>query len=429
MSSPRNQTNDEYTDRSRRWSYEDYEANRHSRGVGIFGIAALIVVVLAIIAACVFGIYLLLRDLPDEIELPDFSSSRSEGDIERKQTEPAGDTAPSAEGDTQTESGEPLVIVDRPQDEDDTGELTTVEIVERVRPSVVGASVYTEGDSLTPSGGASGIIMSENGYIITNEHVVADAVGVSVELSNGDSYTARIVGSDEKTDLALLHIDADNLTPAEFGNSDELRVGERVVAIGNPVGSYLAGTTTQGIVSGVNRNVGTGSYKTTLIQTDAAVNPGNSGGALINVYGQVVGINTSKVVSVDYEGIGFAIPINEAKPIIDSLMQYGYVKDRTKIGFSGQEINETTASINSLPTGIYIWSIEEDSSLYTLDVRQGDVLTHIDGERVETFSEIGDILKLHKPGDEIALTIVRPASGTDAEKTFDVTVTLLEDRG
>ena len=326
------------------------------------------------------------------------------------------------------EPGKMLTIIDAP-DDDDEG-LSTVDIAKKVRASVVGISIYKTKESYTPSGYGSGIIMNDDGYIITNHHVVDGALGINVELENGETYVADIIGTDERTDIAVIRIDAEGLLPAEFGNSDELLAGERIVAIGNPGGMSLAGTVTQGIVSALNRNISNGTYNTSYIQTDAAINPGNSGGALINIYGQVVGINTAKIMSIDYEGIGFAIPINEAKPIIDSLIKYGDVYGRVKMGLTGQEIDEAASELNGVPVGIYIWSIEDGSPLVDAGITIGDIITHIDGSETATFSDIGAILKKKSPGNEIVLTVYRAGKGINKEsKTFEATIALMEDLG
>ncbi|KAF5035663.1 putative serine protease HtrA [anaerobic digester metagenome] len=283
-------------------------------------------------------------------------------------------------------------------------------------------------DTFTPSGEGSGIIINTDGYIVTNAHVVAGSTGINVELDNGETYSARLIGIDAKTDLAVIKIEAPDLIAAEFGNSDMLEVGETVVAIGNPGGSTLAGSVTQGIVSAVNRMIKDGGYSSSFIQTDAAINPGNSGGALVNEYGQVIGINSSKIAAVDYEGIGFAIPVSEAKPVIDQLMAYGYVKGRTKIGISGVEINQTLSQINSIPVGIYIQSIDPTSDLAGKNVRQGDIITAIDGIKIETFDDISAFLKTKSPGDNVTLTLYRSARGIQGSgQTFSVTMKLMED--
>ena len=422
--------------RDYRWSYEDYEAAgrsrrpRRGRWAAILGGVVAAVLVLSVIGLSLYGAYSIAQRPEEE------ASSSSEPDIPAPQESETPPTEESGVSQPEEEISRPdqtLTIYDRPSGDFETagdGGLSTVEIVKRVRPSVVGVTTYTSAGTFEAAAEGSGIIMDEDGYIITNAHVVKDATGINVGLDNGETYAARLVGSDSRTDLAVIKIEAQALSPAQFGNSDELLAGERVVAIGNPGGSRLAGSVTQGIVSATDRAINSGTYATTFIQTDAAINPGNSGGALINIYGQVIGINSAKIANVDYEGIGFAIPINEAKPVIDDLIRYGYVKNRARIGFSGQEINEGLAQLNQLPTGIYIWSVASESGLAQQDVVRGDIVTHLDGERVETFADISKVLETKRPGDPITLTIYRSAKGAaDSGTSFDVTVDLIEDVG
>ncbi len=415
--------------RDYRWSFEDYEAAgrsrrpRRGRWLGVLGVILVAVLIASVIGLSLYGAYSLVSEPNGE----EPSSAES-------------DSSPQEESaDTQQESsaavrpGQSLTILEGPGENENALEddgLSTVEIVKKVRPCVVGVTIYTSASTFTPAATGSGIVMDAEGYIITNEHVVNGASGINVELDNGDTYAAQLIGSDSRTDLAVIKIEADGLVPAQFGSSDNLLAGERVVAIGNPGGSTLAGSVTQGIVSATNRAISSGTYATTFIQTDAAINPGNSGGALINIYGQVVGINSAKIANVDYEGIGFAIPINEAKPVIDDLIEYGYVKDRAKIGISGEEINEGLAQMNDFPTGIYIWSIDPESDLAGRSVTKGDIITHIDGGRIETFADISEVLKSKRPGDVITLTLYRSARGVVGNgETFDVTISLMEDVG
>ncbi|MEG1973034.1 MAG: trypsin-like peptidase domain-containing protein, partial [Oscillospiraceae bacterium] len=240
------------------------------------------------------------------------------------------------------------------------------------------------------------------------------------------TYSAKIIGADSKSDLAVIKIEGENLPVAEFGNSDELQVGEKVIAIGNPGSSVLAGSVTQGIVSGVNRTIKEGGYSVNYIQVDAAINPGNSGGALVNSFGQVVGINSAKIAAVDYEGIGFSIPIKDAKPIIDDLKANGYVSGRTKIGINGKAVPQILADINNLPTGVMIVNIETTSDLANTKATQGDIITHIDGVRVEDFDQISDCLAGKKAGDVIKISLFRPLSQTGGQ-SFDVSCKLMPD--
>ena len=322
---------------------------------------------------------------------------------------------------TEEESGTESIAAD--------GTLTDKEIIRKVSPAVVGVECYSFGNSFTPTSSGSGIIMTANGYIVTNAHVVENAVGITVLLENGDAYTATLIGSDADTDLAVLKIDANNLTYAEFGNSDALERGDRVIAIGNPGGTVLAGSTTGGMVSGLDRkNIGSSSpYSTSYIQVDAAINPGNSGGALVNAYGQVIGINSAKIAEEDYEGIGFAIPINEALPIIQELMEYGHVTGRAALGVQGYMINEAVASMRRLPVGFGIEYVDPSSDLASKNVVAGDIITQINGIDITSSDVLTNEIAAHSPGDTVTLTIYRSRSGDG--RSFEVDVTLIESTG
>jgi len=324
-----------------------------------------------------------------------------------------------------------LELASKPSNEsvkpDETGRYNTEGVAELVKPSVVGVVTYQQAPILQELGAGSGIIMTADGYIITNEHVVSGANAVKVVLSDNKEYEAEIVGSDVKTDLAVLKINAKGLTPAAFGSSSQTKVGEDVVAIGNPAG--LSGSVTKGIVSELNREVATESgYGLKSIQTDAAINPGNSGGALVNMFGQVIGINSSKYVGTGYEGIGFAIAIDEAKPILDHLINYGYVKDRVKIGISYTEITETTARMYGLKAGLYVQAIDEEAQVASSGLKEYDIITHIDGVNMTSASLISSVLEGKKPGDKLELTVYRK-SITGTEETLKINVVLSEDKG
>ena len=327
-----------------------------------------------------------------------------------------------------------LNIQDTPADSDTTvssdGKLSDKEIIKKVSPAVVGIECYAFGNSFTPSSSGSGIIMTADGYIVTNAHVVEDAAGITVVLENGDAYAAELIGADSDTDLAVLKIEASNLTYAEFGNSDELERGDRVIAIGNPGGTVLAGSTTGGMVSGLNRNINSSSpYSTSYIQVDAAINPGNSGGALVNEYGQVVGINSAKIAETDYEGIGFAIPINEALPIIQELMQYGHVTGRAALGIQGYMINEAVAAMRRMPVGFGIEAVDPSSDLASKNVVAGDIITYINDKQVTSYDVLANELAEFKPGDTVKLTIYRSSSSGGAGRSFEVNVVLIESAG
>lgn len=324
-----------------------------------------------------------------------------------------------------------LDINDTPEKEDTAsadGELTTTQIAEKVKPSVVGIVQYQyTSQSISASGEGSGIIMTEDGYILTNAHVIEGASGIKVVLNNGDEYEARIIGSDTRTDLAVIKIEATGLTPAEFGDSDSLKDGEKVVAIGNPGGMAFAGSVTQGIVSGINRVVSSDYGDMKYIQTDAAINPGNSGGALVNEYGQVIGINSAKISATEYEGIGFAIPVNAAKPIIDDLIQNGRVTGRVMLGiYNPIDVDEIAARVYGVPTGVQITSTDPNSDLAKKGVIAGDIITAINGTAVSSTTDIRNIIDEFEVGDTVTLTVYRRTQGQN-DKTFDVNVALMED--
>lgn len=306
------------------------------------------------------------------------------------------------------------------------GKLTAREVAAKVKPSVVGVVQYQYGSSSIE---ASGIIMTSDGYIITNAHVISGASGIKVVLNNGEEYEARVIGSDTRTDLAVIKIEANNLTPAEFGESSKMQEGDIVMAIGNPGGLTFAGSITQGILSGVNRQLSSSYGTTTVLQTDAAINPGNSGGALVNEYGQVIGINSSKISATDYEGIGFAIPIDSAKPIVDDLIENGRVTGRVVLGvYNAQSVDEVASRVYGVPTGVLVGGTDPESDLAQKGVITGDIITKVNNTDVASTADIYTVLQDFKVGDSVKLTVFRRTSG-QSDKTFEVTVTLMEDTG
>lgn len=312
--------------------------------------------------------------------------------------------------------------------ESNEGELSTVEIAKKAGPSVVGilnkqtVSSYW-GTQTETAGSGSGIIIRSDGYIITNQHVIDGATSVTVILNTNEEYEATVVGEDAKTDLAVIKINASNLTAAEIGKSSELEVGEKAVAIGNPLGQEFAGSVTQGVISALNRTVSVDGRQYTLIQTDAAINPGNSGGALVNSRGQLVGINSVKISSSDTEGMGFAIPIDDAMDVIEELMEYGYVKGRPSIGIATREISALTARRYGLMEGVYIAQVSEGSGAEKAGLQIGDIIIGADGKDVKTIDELNEARDAHQAGEKITLTIVR----NNANK-MNVSVTLGEEK-
>ncbi|MCI8443320.1 MAG: trypsin-like serine protease [Provencibacterium sp.] len=314
--------------------------------------------------------------------------------------------------------------------------LSNEDIAARVSPSVVCITNFSSESIYGIVGEGSGIIMSKDGYIVTNAHVIEGHTGLQVTLPNDESYNATQVGIDIQTDLAVIKLQADpmpDLPVAEFGDSSLLRVGERVIAIGNAGGSEFSGSVTSGIVSALDRQINTESARLRVIQTDAAINPGNSGGALVNRYGQVVGINSAKFVKEGYEGLGFAIPINNAKPIIDDLLQNGRVTGRPRLGIQGYDVTNVIAQFMGLPSnvsGIMVTAVDPDCNIAKQGVVPGDVLTAMNEMPIESFNALKNDLIEFKPGDTVTFEVYRMASQRGQRgRLFTVTVTLDEDNG
>lgn len=327
------------------------------------------------------------------------------------------------------------VVNSEPEESGSVSAMSEQDIAEKLIPSVVCIQNYqvtqqygfmqtdTENSDVSPAGEGSGIIFSEDGYIVTNAHVVDGATSLKAILSDGTTYEAELVGSDTLTDLAVLKIDATGLQAAEFGSSEDLRVADQVMAIGNPGGYQLNSSVTIGYVSALNRaitNSSTG-YTMEYIQTDAAINPGNSGGALVNQYGQVVGINSAKISATGYEGLGFAIPAETAQPVISDLIEYGYVKDRAMLGISGQFIDSLTGRFYGLPQGEYVGALNS-AEAQASGLQVGDVITAIDGTELTSETVLRSAINAKKPGETVELTVYRPSSN----QTVTVTLTLSE---
>ena len=296
------------------------------------------------------------------------------------------------------------------------GALSLQEIYSRNIDSVV--SITSTGQGTTATG--TGVILTEDGYIVTNCHVVENGISITAQLTDGRTLPAMLVGADSVSDLAVLHIDTTGLTPAQFGDSDSLRVGDTVVAIGDPLGVKFRGTYTDGIISGIGRDMDMDGRTMTLIQTNAALNNGNSGGPLINCYGQVIGINTMKMSnfyssSTTVEGIGFAIPIDTAKPIIDELIEKGYVSGRPAIGIDGETLPATYRIYYRLPQGIYVTRVYRNSDAAAKGISEGDIITAINGVSVTTMEQLNRVKNQFTAGQTITLTIYRGGVSSDVE--------------
>lgn len=296
-------------------------------------------------------------------------------------------------------------------------QLDATSIVSKVKPSVVGIQSVTISKNFGRFGGTgettssgTGIILTENGYIATNAHVVSGASEITVYLYDGTEYTAALCGLNESEDLAVLKIDASNLIAAEIGSSSSLREGELVYAMGNPMGIEFSGSITMGLVSSIDREVQVENSTMNLIQHSASISPGNSGGPLINSAGQVVGINSSKIVSTGTEGMGFAIPIDSAMPILEQLKE-GKSTDTTgdtpMLGITGTTVTDEMANAYNIPKGVYVYGVDNSKGAYAAGVQSGDIITAIDGKQITTMDELNEVKNQHKAGDTVVLSIYR----------------------
>jgi serine protease Do len=291
-----------------------------------------------------------------------------------------------------------------------SGAMTVSDIAKKVGPAVVAVTTSLQssrdifGNQSAPQGVGTGMIINQDGYILTNYHVVEGAQQVQVVLSTNKTVGAKVVNYDANYDVAVLKMTEKVDIPAvvELGDSDNLQIGESVVAIGNPLGTDFFGSVTTGIVSALNRKIDGDTNKSTYIQTDAAINSGNSGGPLINSSGQVIGINTAKIKQSGVEGLGFAIPINSVRNKISDLS-----KPILMIGIQGREIDKALSAQYNLPIGLYIQEITEFSPAEKAGLKRGDVITKFDGQKVTSFSEVNELKNKHKAGDEIAVTVDR----------------------
>ena len=307
----------------------------------------------------------------------------------------------------------------------DTDEFTPAQIYEIGNKSVVGITCYnTAGQGST----ATGVIYTEDGYIITNDHIYSEIASPKFKIYTHDlkEYTAEYVAGDTRTDIAVLKIidTNDKFDAAIFGNSNECFVGENVVAIGRPMDATAKSNLTNGIISLLGARVtASNNYSIKSIQTNSAINPGSSGGALFNMYGQVIGITFSKIAGEEYEGIGYAIPSATAKGVADSLIKNGYVKNRARLGITYYDVDSVAAEIENTTRGLQITSVDAESELYG-KLGEGDTITHINDIKITTTDIILDIIESSKPGDKVTLTFVGNNGSVNS-----VTATLLEDRG
>lgn len=393
------------------------------------GIIALLLIIVILLSGIVSVLGILNVQLFKELEqmnetgdsVPMSFSDTDESQVPSVSTAPTENlvAAHAEDGVSISLSPSPESVENIPQE----GGLSWQEIYEKNIPAVV--SIAAEG--LRSSSTGTGVIISDLGYIVTNCHVVEDAMGITVLLSDERSFAAHLVGADPVSDLAVLHIEATNLTAAEFGDSGAMRVGDAVAAIGDPLGIQLRGSMTDGIVSAINRDVKLKGRTMTLLQTNAALNAGNSGGPLVNCYGQVIGINTMKISAFSndsgVEGLGFAIPSATVKDIVDQLVKQGYVSGRPTLGLEGDSISRFDQYYYRFPAGLYLTGVSEDSDAARQGIQPGDILISINNIQITSQEAMEESLYALNVGDTVQAIIYRAGS------QYQVTLTLTESRG
>lgn len=350
------------------------------------------------------------------------SESAGSSQTDSESTEPAGESTEAGAQESTNESGYPWNV---PSVIKEIDGLTYIQIAAKACPSVVEIDTETVttgfwNQEYLTAGAGSGVIISDDGYILTNNHVIEDTTTIIVRLTTGEEYEARLIGLDETLDIALLKIEAEGLVPAEIGTSANLKVGQEVVAIGNPMGN-LGGTVTNGIVSAVNRKIAmSNSNVMSLIQTNAAINPGNSGGGLFDAAGRLIGIVNAKMADEEIEGLGFAIPVDDVLAILDDLYDYGYVRTgKVALGLTMIDINSASKAwqygVSTL--GIYIYEVDKGSSAETAGLRSGDRVLSVNGESVESTADMERLMADLAVGDSFEIEVARRAG--------NVTVTLV----
>ena len=410
------------------------------------GTKVFIIILCALLAAMVvgFGFYVAStqRDKGDPVQTPDnpfsfgddggsgngdseygvnpfsFNQNGSYTDVEDTITLIAdnGETQ-KRDNDNPDSVGEPdedaknIKLEDLPKDKDDD-KYTTQSAYNTVSDSVVTVVCFKDKISDNTNDAVaqgSGVIISSDGYLITNAHVIGNsrAYAVNIVMNNGDKHQAKIVGFDTWTDLAVLKIDAKDLKAVTFGDSEKIKIGDDVIAVGSPGGEKFQNTLTRGVISAVDRELSV-NKNVRYIQSDAAISPGSSGGPLCNIYGQVIGITTAKAVAENFESMSFSIPSATVERIVGDLIHYGYVKGRTRIGFSGQEL--ASGDYSGAPAGVLVGKIDSEGSLAGSDIKEGDIITELDGQTITSFQDIYDVLDDHKPDDKVTIKAKRPST-------------------
>ena len=413
-----------------RYNYDDpwnsgvYETGRtrppKRHGGCVAGLLVLVILLAGVISILSFLnvrlFSLLNQERSDQGDISLQVSETETGGAQERETQDVEETEPTVDAHRVELSTSPPSVANVPQE----GGLSLQEIYDKNISSVV-SIVCASGSTGT------GVVLSTDGYIVTNCHVVENARAITVLLTDLQQYEARLVGADSVSDLAVLRIEADGLIPAEFGDSAVLRVGDSVAAIGDPLGVEFRGTMTNGIVSAINRDVTTGGRTLTLIQTNAALNSGNSGGPLINCYGQVVGINTLKIGAftdaAGVEGLGFAIPSTTVREIANQLIAQGYVSGRPSLGLTGEAVSTFDQYYFRLPAGLYINAVEAGSPAAQLGIESGDILVRINDTAVTSANDLETALYDFQVGDTVTIVIARNGS------YYQLEVPLIEAKG
>lgn len=337
-------------------------------------------------------------------------------------------------------NGTTLTTINSPTNNSLYAQTSLATVVEKTANSVVEItqyattqSLFNNSSSLTPKGNGSGVIISKDGYILTNNHVINGAEKITIRLRNGEEHEAKLVGKDAKTDIAIIKVEADNLSPANIADSSKTLVGDFVMAIGNPLGK-LGGTVTYGFVSALEREINLDSSTKNLMQFDAAVNPGNSGGGLFNVYGELIGVVSAKSTGYDVEGLGFAIPINDVKQVIDDILEHGYATNRPYLGVSLSNSAYTTGGnpfggsifdlfYSQVQYGALVAEVEKDSPADKGGIEANDIIVSIGGKVISSASDATSEIQNYNVGDEVEIGIIRD------NRTFTKKVTLTEYKG
>ena len=416
------------------WEPGKYETGRTRPPKSHNGLIAILLVVVIFLSGLVSFLGVLnvklfaqLKAMPQEEDKSvSFVSDQEHSPLAPELTDPtesvpAEMTLAEADPDTFLLNPSPDSVPNIPQEQG----MSLQAIYEKSIGSVVSISCAGYGHNAGSTG--TGVVMTSSGYLITNAHVVEGAREITAILSDERQFPAKLVGADAISDLAVLRIEADGLIPAEFGDSTALRVGDSVVAIGDPLGIELRGTMTNGIVSAINRDLNTGGRTLTLIQTNAALNSGNSGGPLINCYGQVIGINTLKIgvftSDSGAEGLGFAIPSTTVKEIADQLISQGYVSGRPALGITGESVSNFYQFYYNLPAGLYITDLDAESDAAAKGIEAGDILISIDQNRIYSQEQLATAISGKEVGDQVRVVIFR--SG----RQYTVDITLHESKG